>query len=219
MFTPTATGSRSGQLTISDNATAGPQTVALSGVGTSPVSVAPSTTGGNSATVAAGSTANYNLVLDSNGYAGTVAITCTGAPTYASCSVSPASTTITAGQTANVKVTVTTAMTSQAVLALPERDKPEGGLPALAGVGWLLIPALPLLFIARRRVRRAGLLMVLAVAAIAGLAGGCGGGGGGSTTTPPPAVTHNTAPGTYTLTVTATAMASTSTQQLTLVVQ
>ncbi|WP_348261572.1 choice-of-anchor D domain-containing protein [Telmatobacter sp. DSM 110680] len=216
-FTPTASGSRGGQLTISDNATAGPQTVALSGAGTSPISVAPSATGGNSASVAAGSTATYNLVLSSNGYAGTVTLACAGAPAYATCTPSPASTSITAGQTATVKVTVTTATTSQSSLLLPGRGRSERSGAVVAGIGWFLIPALPLLWITRRRAMRAGLLVALGAAMIASLAGGCGS-GGGSTSNPPP-TTHDTAPGTYTLTVTATAGAASSTEQLTLVVQ
>src|SRR5207302_1809782 len=36
-FTPTATGSRSGTLSVSDNATGSPQTASLSGTGTAPV--------------------------------------------------------------------------------------------------------------------------------------------------------------------------------------
>src|SRR5436305_309477 len=41
-FTPTATGSRTGTLTITDNAPGGSQSVALSGIGTNGIVIAPS---------------------------------------------------------------------------------------------------------------------------------------------------------------------------------
>lgn len=211
-FEPTATGSRTGLLTIADNATLGSQTVSLSGTGESPISFAPSGSGGSSATVTAGGTASYNLSLASSSYAGTVTFACTGAPLYATCSATPTSTSIAAGANATVKITVTTSSTSSAKLEIPGR-----GQAALAGMGWLLLPVVPLLLLLRRRAIHAQLLIVLAGALI-GIVTGCGGGNGGGNTTPPP-VTHATPTGTYSLTVTATAEATTSTQSLTLIVQ
>lgn len=209
-FTPTAAGSRTGQLTIVDDATAGSQIVSLSGTGGSGISIAPSAAGGNSATVAAGGTASYTLALSSSNYGGTVTFSCTGAPQYATCSANPASTTIAAGGNATVKISVTTSSSSSAQLESIHPDT-----TALAGMGWLLLPVVPLLFVIRRRTVRAQLFVLLA-AAVIGIATGCG--GGGSSSTPPP-ITHTTPAGTYTLTVTATAGTTTSSQQLTLVVQ
>ncbi|HEV2324412.1 MAG TPA: choice-of-anchor D domain-containing protein [Terracidiphilus sp.] len=210
-FTPTANGNRTGQLTISDNATTSPQTVALSGTAATPLTLAPSASGGNSVTVASGATATYSLLLTSNNYAGTVALSCTGAPAYATCAVNPSSTTLSSGQNTSVTVTVTTASTTQASIGMPH----PSGL-RLANFGWLALVALPLLFSMRRRAIRVGLVALLAAALWTTT--GCGGGGGGGSTAPPP-ITHNTSPGTYTLTVTATAGNVSSTEQLTLVVQ
>jgi len=63
-FTPTATGSRTGSLTIMDNAPGSPQSVSLSGTGVSPnLGLSVASGGSISATVAAGGTATYKLTL------------------------------------------------------------------------------------------------------------------------------------------------------------
>jgi hypothetical protein len=96
---PTSAQARTGSLTITDNSANSPQTVTLSGAGTdfslAAASGANCPSGGNcstGATIKAGQTASYNLqVTPSNGFSGTVALTCGGAPMSATCSVSPAS--------------------------------------------------------------------------------------------------------------------------------
>src|SRR5215469_4781331 len=100
-FGPTASGSRTGSVTIADPPGAA-QSVSLAGTATdfslAAASGANCPGAGNcstSATIKAGQTASYNLqVTPSNGFSGTVALACGGAPTSASCSVSPASVTV-----------------------------------------------------------------------------------------------------------------------------
>ena len=162
-----------------------------------------------SATVAPGSPATYTLsVGGEGGMSGTVSFTCTGAPSKATCTVSPNP--ATAGSSAtNVTVTVTTTAPS---VGSP-RPRPLPPIPPLSpGLRGLVMLALVLAAMAwavRRRNQpgisrwqstmvplAAGLLLMLAIAGCGG--GGSGGGGGGTTSNP------GTPAGTYTLTVTGT---------------
>ena len=106
-FKPAAVGNRSATLTITDSGPGGSQTVALSGNGTE-VSIAPAEGSSTSAEVAAGATATYNLTFTPDGFTGTLALTCTGAPTAATCTPSPASLSLDGSTPANVTVSVTT---------------------------------------------------------------------------------------------------------------
>jgi YVTN family beta-propeller protein len=217
-FTPTAAGSLTGTLTIADNSNGtmgSTQTVSLSGTGQD-FSFAPPSGSSTSATVAPGSPATYTLsVGGEGGLSGTVSFTCTGAPSEATCTVSPNPATV-GGSTTNVNVTVTTTAASAGVA----RSRPLPPLTPLSpGLGALSILALILAAIAWGVKRRnqpgvsgwqsamvlfaAGLLLTLAIA-------GCGGGGGGGGGTPPPS-NPGTPAGTYTLTVTGTTGSGTST--------
>jgi hypothetical protein len=201
-FTPTAGGTASGGLAFSDNAPSSPQTLALSGTGQD-FTMAAASNSSTSATTAPGSPATYTLsVGGEGGLTGTVTFTCIGAPTGASCGVSPNP--VTAGSTAtNVTVTVITAATS---VSTP-RSRPLPPVPPLwPGLRGLLMLALVLAAMAWAIMRRnqpgvsrwrfamlplaAGLLLTLALA-------GCHSSG------PPTAATYPGTPsGTYTLTVT-----------------
>jgi subtilisin family serine protease len=105
-FTPTASGTRSGTLTISDDSLSGsPQTVALSGTGLDfSISATPS-----SITVSAGNTANYTTTAKAVGgtFNSAIGFSCSGLPTAATCAFSPTSVTPGAGS-ANSKMTITT---------------------------------------------------------------------------------------------------------------
>ncbi|HEV2351742.1 MAG TPA: FG-GAP-like repeat-containing protein [Terriglobia bacterium] len=204
-FTPTVVGLRGGTLTITDNAPGSPQTVTLSGMGTDFL-VALASGSSNTATVTAGQTATFNLAFSGTaGFSGTVALTCSGAPSLATCSVTPNSLALNGTTPANTTVSVTT--TARGMLlpqfyVLPPAPGTHEGLPLLivlltlatvAGMAW------------RRRGGRAplaptqalavGLLLMVVLAAA--LMPGCGGGG---TTTPVPQ-TPGTPAGTYTLDV------------------
>jgi ASPM-SPD-2-Hydin domain-containing protein len=95
-FTPStsASGTVTGALTITDNASDSPQTVSLSGTaGTPGLGLAPS--GSSSQTVTAGSTATYMVSIGGDGVGGTANFSCTGAPMGSQCNV-PSSVTVSA---------------------------------------------------------------------------------------------------------------------------
>ena len=105
-FTPTATGTRTGTLTIADNASNGsPQTASLSGTGLDfSLNVSPS-----SVTVSAGNSARYTATVSALGgaFSSAVSLSCSGLPTKSSYVFSPASITPGSGS-ANSTMTVTT---------------------------------------------------------------------------------------------------------------
>jgi hypothetical protein len=139
-FTPTATGSRSGSLTLTDNANGSPQSVPLSGTGQD-FSFGPPSGSPTTATVSPGSPATYTLsVGGEGGLSGTVSFTCAGAPFEAACTVSPNP--ATAGSSAtSVTVTVTTTAPSFSAPRGPNGPGPIAGhTPALQL--WLVALAL-----------------------------------------------------------------------------
>jgi hypothetical protein len=218
-FTPTATGDRSGLLTITDNAPGSPQAVSLDGTGVAPaapITLSTPSSGGDSATVASGATATYNLVLTTPLYSGMVAFSCTGAPTNASCTINPASASVIAGTPLPVVVTVATASSSQsALLAGPLSELTEGGRGIRrAGLGLVGLLSLPVLFLLRRRWKHFVVLAMFSLIVTVGIVG-CGGGSPAQTVPPTSLVT----PGTYKLTITASANNENAMQVLTLTVK
>jgi hypothetical protein len=188
-FTPTALGTRTGTLTVTDTAAGSPHTVSLSGTG-SDFSLAAATgancpSGGNcstSATISAGQTATYNLqVSPVSGFNGTVSLTCGGVPGASTCSPSPASVPPTGSSSYAFTVTVSNT-TNAMVLPWPTTPRipgfpwPRQGLLLLAGMA---------VFLFARRAYRTGrqtwrLLPGFAVPLFVLLSlNGCGGGGGG----------------------------------------
>lgn len=199
-FKPVAGGTRTGTLSISDDASDSPQSVALSGTGQD-FTVATASGSPTSVTVAPGSPASYTLTVGGEGgFNQSVSFTCTGAPSEATCTVSPSP--VTPGTSAT---SITVSVTTTAPSASAPHSRPLPPLPPLSpGLRGLLMLALALAAIAWAIMRRnqpglsrwqstmlslaSGLLLTLALA-------GCGGGGG--TTRNP-----GTPAGTYTLTVT-----------------
>jgi hypothetical protein len=202
-FKPMAGGTQTGSISISDNGPNSPQTIALSGTGQD-FSLGPPSGSSTSATAAPGQAATYTLsVGGEGGLSGTVTFTCTGAPSEATCTVSPNPLTVGSSAT-NVTVTVTTTASS---VSAP-RSRPLPPVPPLSpGLRYLLMLVLALAAMACAIGRQnqpgvsrwqstmvplaAGLLLTLALA-------GCGGGGGSASITSNP----GTPAGTYTLTVT-----------------
>ena len=122
-FKPTVGGVRTGAVTITDNAAGSPHRVGLTGTGQD-FSVAPPSGSSTSATVSKGQTASYNLsVAPVGGLSGTLAFTCTGAPSEATCSVSPASMTASGTSASNITVSVSTTAASF-LFPSPRRDLP-----------------------------------------------------------------------------------------------
>jgi hypothetical protein len=112
-FTATTTGTRSGKLTITDNASASPQSVTLSGTGVDfKLAGSPS-----SSSVNPGAAATYSLTVTplAGSFSSAVKLSCTGAPANSTCSVSPTS--VTPGsKAASVTLTVTTTSPSSAAV-------------------------------------------------------------------------------------------------------
>jgi Beta-propeller repeat/Viral BACON domain len=169
------------------------------------------TSGGSySGTVTAGSSAVYNLSVTGSGFSGSVSFACFGAPTAATCSVSPNPMSVSGSEPAPFTVTIaTTARTTVAgTMAAP------GGFPwsgwetsAFLGLGVFI-----LMIGAPRRRRLAFATLVLCVGGLAG----CGGGRHSTTTTP---TTQGTPAGTYTVVLTATSGSISHTKNLTLTVR
>jgi hypothetical protein len=183
-FTPTQTGPRSGQLSITDNVGGSPQIIALSGTGTD---FALQAAAGSqlSATLASGATAVYNVaVTPLSGFTGMVALSCTGAPAGSSCSPSVPSVKVT-GAAVPITVSVTTAA---AMLSYPPSLR-QHRMGALAAV---LLPLGTFALVAGKRRRRLLSVLVYVSSFV-----GCGGGNpvanvasptsaGGGTTQPSP---------------------------------
>lgn len=152
-----------------------------------------------SATIKAGQTATFNITVNPVGdLSSTVGFSCSGLPTAASCSFSPAS--LTPGiNPVSTTLTLTTTAPSAA------------GVFPLRGPGllfWVFILAnsfsalLLVLSRGRRSARRVALIWAALVFAL--LLGSCGGGNGGTTG----GGSNGTPPGTSSVTVTATSAAS-----------
>jgi sugar lactone lactonase YvrE len=171
------------------------------------------------ATVSAGQTASYALTLTPvNGLAGTIHLTCQGAPSGSTCTVTPSAVTLAANYPAQVSVAVST---SGGATGAPRGGAPWAGPGASLRLGMELASLLVLMglagwavaggrraggpgrSLAYRRLRLSGLVLAaLALMLMACVA--CGGGGGMGNSVANPA----TPAGTYPLTVTGTYDAS-----------
>jgi hypothetical protein len=198
-----------GTLTIGSSDPNAPAVIALSGTGVNAGTFALTVSGGSSATlnVASGQPATFPLtVTPLNGYAGSVALTCTPitAGKYASCSLLSPLVALSSG-TQNTTVTIST------VSAAVSRSN--------GGFAWLLLT--PLILLQRKRLRRSWMMLVLLCLCVGVVACGksvaptTGPSGTGSTVVDTPA-------GTYQYQVTASSTSGTqisSTVTLNLIVQ
>ncbi len=170
-----------------------------------------------SAAVAPGSTATYSLTITpTNGFNGTVKLTCTGAPSEATCTPNPASLTISSSAAASSTISVTT--TAASGLPVPPPSQPWNGgnrlwLFSLGVSGFMLLLA-GLWLRSRRNGWAPALSSGIGIALLGLSLAGCG---GGSSSTPPPS-NPGTPAGSYTLTVTATSGSITQSQSLTLTI-
>ena len=197
-FTPTALGSRTGLLRILSSDPASPQSIPLSGIGTSGGSFAITVNGGpvGSDTVVSGMPATYPLtVTPGGGFAGSVALTCapTIAAQYASCSILPSTLSFAGGAQTSV-VTVNTITSATAIARL---DKLAKTLQTASAC--LLFPGLFTIWKGRRQLRRRRmLLLALLFTACSIFTLGCASGGQFNMLCTPP--------GTYQFQVTASSM-------------
>lgn len=218
-FAPTATGTRNGTLSISDDATnpQSPQVVALTGTGQDFSIASPAPT----ATVAAGQSATYSVsVSPGGGFNQAVSFSCTGAPSLSGCSVSPSSVTLNGSSASSVTVTVATTAPVMGFLDFPSTG-PEyagsyRGFVLVVVVALALMTSLVRMGIHRERSLAKMSLLVLTLCIGITLTS-CGGGSEGVTHKP------GTQAGTYSLTVSGTFTSGSTTlvrnTKLTLIVQ
>jgi Beta-propeller repeat/Abnormal spindle-like microcephaly-assoc'd, ASPM-SPD-2-Hydin len=162
-FKPTATGNRTGTLTVTDDANGSPQTVALSGTGTDFTVTAPA-----AVTVSRGSNMMFNVtVTPISGFNQAVALTCTGAPSKTTCAVAGSPVTPDGVNPITAQVTVTS--TSLLPSAPTRTPPPSGRQIVLIALGLAL---LAMVFATQRLRTRLGLAgAMLVVFAVAGCSG------------------------------------------------
>ncbi|HEV2378875.1 MAG TPA: SBBP repeat-containing protein [Terriglobia bacterium] len=196
-FKPMVSGSRSATLSIADSAPGSPQTVALSGTGADfSVTATPAT-----ATVNPGGSTSYTVtVAPIGGFAGTVTLTCTGQPTYGTCTIpSPGTVTLDGTSNTQMKFTVTTLAPAAAPHGFGRFLPPTSRMPWVIA---LLAGMLSLLVLARARGRRA-LILFAATLLMAAFWASCSGGPASGNQNNP--ANNGTPPGTYTMTITGAA--------------
>lgn len=216
VFTPTATGAATGTLTITDADSSSPTTVTLTGNGTSGGDFAVTAPGTASVTQGA-STTFTATVTPSGGFNQAIALTCTGAPAEATCTIAPPSVTAADGTTAQTAtVTVTTTAPHSTTFTVPPsvfRHIPPTTY-ILRIVPFFLAFLMFLLFRSTQNMRAR--FITVAAMLVFVVVGGCsttdhtGGGSGGST--------GGTPMGTATLTITGTSGSLTHTATVTLTV-
>jgi hypothetical protein len=211
IFAPTAAGPFAGTLTLTDNAPSGSQTTSLSGTGID-FTLAPNgpttvTTTGTSSTPA-----TYPMLLTSLPIlSGNVALTCTGAPTNATCIVTPSIAQLGGTSTISVAVQTGVAVASAATIPPLRTFNSRDSTILLA----LLLP----LALATRRRRFSRLALALTLTCALGLLSGCGANRVIPTGTGSTGIATPTPSGTYTLTVAASADGLTRTVNVTVIVQ
>jgi hypothetical protein len=195
VFVPSQSGARAGLLSVSATELSSPMVVALSGNGED---FSLTVSGKAAQIITSGQTATFMLsILPLNGSTGTVTLACTGAPQNSTCTVNPASVTLTGQNSATVTVTIATGQAPSS--ASIEREGPD-----LKKLGLALALVVPMGFLAGRRRRWRGLMLL---GALVLLVPGCNlkvTPGGQTSGTGSAGSTNPTPSGAYTLTVTGT---------------
>ena len=94
--------------------------------------------GASSATVMAGGTAYYSLMIGGSGFSGQTSMTCSGAPTGATCSVNPANPMVSAETPALLTVSVST--TARTSASLPRLSGVSPWMWAIVLFGFFALP-------------------------------------------------------------------------------
>ncbi len=208
VFTPTASGTRTGTLTISDSV-GSPQTVSLSGTGVDfSLGATPSTD-----TVNAGTSASYKLTVSPVGgtFGSPISFTCKGLPTGSTCSFSPS--TVTPGASGGSSTLTITTSSSLAQVS-PSSGAAKSHVVAAT---WMQLQGLALFGMVltgfRKRTKRLALLILLALLLMGMIfMTGCAGGTGIAPQTQPSSTN-------YTITVTGAYGSLQHSTQLTMTVQ
>jgi hypothetical protein len=159
VFTPSASGARTGSVTFTDNAANSPQTLALTGTG---IDFSLASNGPTSIAISSGQTATYALLLTSAaGLPGSAAFTCSGVPAHSTCTVNPSSAAL--GGTTNVSVTVATGLATAAL------EPPR--MPSRERIVWFVM-LLPFGLMLKRSRRHGIVLLLVVLAALSGCAVG-----------------------------------------------
>ncbi len=219
-FFPKGSGLRTGILIVTDNATSpqSPQLIALSGTATD-FSLGGVIGGSTSATVTAGQTAKYNLQLSPlGGFAGSTTLACSAAaPVLATCTVTPATLTVSGTSPVSFQVSVTTTGRSSVppgVFRSPWQHLPQRLIFSETFLLLLLLATSGLFTARRSRTARPWIGAAILLISVATLLTACS--GSGSSRAP---VSVGTSVGTYTFTVTGMQAGSSRFLDLTLVVQ
>jgi hypothetical protein len=133
-FTPSSSGSKTGSVTITDNAPGSPQAISLGGNGSDfTLSISPP-----AANIFAGDGASYTLTVTPNfGFNSTVTLSCGGVPLLSTCSISPGSVTPDGVNPVRALVTITTGARTM----VPPGSGPDSRWPRSPGgvkLPWLL---------------------------------------------------------------------------------
>jgi len=196
-FTPSAIGAETATITVIHNAPCCGQDILLNGTGVDfSLAATPA-----SRTVNAGQSTNYTVsVAPTGGFSQLVNITCSGAPTAATCGISPSSLTPDGTNASSATVTINTG--PRAKLAASS----SLFAPWTTGFVITLLIFLPTAYPSKKRRRMASSLACLGILILAG----CGGGS--------PAAPKGTPAGTYTLTVSGSSGGAIRTATITLIV-
>lgn len=215
-FTPTATGTRMGSVSITDNAPGSPQMIALTGTGAN-LSLGAASGGSTSMSVTSGQNAKFNLQAGPSDATAAVnlSVDCSTVPA-STCSVMPNMINLTPGSAVPFAVNVATQPFSNG--AAPTGTVLRYIPPALGShtVIWSVILLLTCIASFSQARARRRVTSFHAVAAVVGLVflialAACGGSGGGGA--------HGTPPNTYNVVVTASSQGAMQKLNLTLKVQ
>ena len=193
-------GSAALELALADRAAGSPQKASLTGTSQSVL-----TTTCTSLTVVRGQTAVFTVDLAPvNGFAPSVSLSCSGAPTPYTCTVSPSSVRPSGSTPVQAQVTVSTSSTPSMGRVQSPLERSNGnrvaGWVGLAGIaGFAALVVLPGKRHGKPGRRLFGLIFCLCIVATLAILPSCGGGSGGP------------AAGTYPLTVTGSFQSSTGT--------
>ena len=131
IFAPVAAGIRSSTITVTDDAPASLQVVAVNGTAAQPVSIGAVGNGSTSASVAAGQTAQFLLQANPGpGFTGTLSFVCAGQPFGAVCTVP---TGVTVSGAAAIPFTISVSTLTASVVA-PQARPPCGAIAATRSV-------------------------------------------------------------------------------------